>query len=689
MPLLGKPAQLHLELEILGASPEELNPYTLNIGDEVPVRALVVGASAGDTVRLEITVPRGLEPVAIGVPDSNVANELLEALITQLLGILNDLFPDFESLPDDIVEITGNDQQVTFIYEVDQSLIGEDDGYIFSLRVMGQVAGEFTIQGVASIVDPVGEESQALLPVPNVAEARHSLQGSASLLLQVNVPLPASGQCVSKSVSLNVRSAPAFDGGVTILLPQFDGYLYLDGVYELPVTSDNIEKWFHVAGYLDANGSVIPLTEGGWVYSSTNPAQGYQGQDPCNMGASNGTLDALAIMNNHGATLTPTPTVPPADTATPTISPTPTLTLTPTYTPTGPTPTPIPAPSNLCYDRAAEEQWLHALCFQGWMYLSQGQREELQQALNTNLVAADFISLDTWWLQNVGHGITDVPPDVWQADSLSQCGQNATCQGIVNNTVYLFQNLPRIGVDLNSGGGTGQTIDAQYETFQAGLLPTSSLPENAIWGHKVKSLACRDRRITFGAFSGLADVCWVCQDLATELYRATAPQLADFETVMRQHEEIKLYKNPVSRFVPAVYQYLRSQGQIKAGGETPYVIGDIAFLSDASRTDHFQYFHSGIVIRGYSGAFEDALDYVLIAQMSFSSQGYFTNDRSFARESAYSAKEHVGRFEIITLRTYLYKSLIGQGRPIPTTPADIQSEANKYMAHGRPSEIGY
>jgi hypothetical protein len=103
----------------------------------------------------------------------------------------------------------------------------------------------------------------------------------------------------------------------------------------------------------------------------------------------------------------------------------------------------------------------------------------------------------------------------------------------------------------------------------------------------------------------------------------------------------------------------------------------------------FQYFHSGIVVRGYTGTFEEALDYVLIAQMSFSSQGYFINDGNEADATLFSEEQYVGRFEVITLRSYLYKNLLAQGESVPPDPRQLQTLASRFLAHGRPSELGY
>ncbi|QPC82057.1 hypothetical protein G4Y79_20585 [Phototrophicus methaneseepsis] len=78
----------------------------------------------------------------------------------------------------------------------------------------------------------------------------------------------------------------------------------------------------------------------------------------------------------------------------------------------------------------------------------------------------------------------------------------------------------------------------------------------------------------------------------------------------------------------------------------------------------------------------DALDDVLIAQLSFSSQGFFETKDDQDNDSI------SGRFEVITLRTYLYKhaSSVGEDIPNPSDPDYTQvllDLANTYLRRAR------
>ncbi len=90
--------------------------------------------------------------------------------------------------------------------------------------------------------------------------------------------------------------------------------------------------------------------------------------------------------------------------------------------------------------------------------------------------------------------------------------------------------------------------------------------------------------------------------------------------------------------------------------------------------------HVGIVIRGGTN-----IDEILIAQISYSSEGFYTS----VDEDGNPIKQ--GRFEVITLRTYLYKHLTNlteSGRyanPIPTSEQDVLSALNTVMLVGQPN----
>lgn len=490
-----------------------------------------------------------------------------------------------------------------------------------------------------------------------------------------------SGECLALVTGNNIRLNPAVTAGtVNVPTSPYGGYLVLNGVYDRADTIDpTYSPWYLVSEYYAT--SISPGTLGSFVTPQPNSAwlAAYVLGDWCNLATLGGhAQDSLPDVNALGTpapSATPTPTITPTPTLDVTLTPSPTPTLYPTPT-LGPTPT--PPLFTMCSNR---DQWIQDLCLQGWNYLSDQQRDDLTTTVSNGLVSTDFIALDEWWLRNIGRGIADVPPQVWQTDSLNQCAGNANCESIVHNVSYLFGNMSRIGVDLLSTSATGQTTNGV--TFLPGLLPATPIAQGAIWGHEVDSLACRNGR--FAGFNLYADVCWVCQDLSTELYRANG---IDLEAEMRRALDYSGYQNPVSRLVPSVYNFIASQRMILRGDEGPYTIGEIAFLWRPEEG----YFHSGIVMRGavLGTPLEEMLDQVLIAQLSFSSQGYFTNNGEHADDTLFSEERYVGRFEIITLRTYLYKNLLGTNQVVPPPNAEtLEQNASQYMAHGRPSELGY
>jgi hypothetical protein len=151
--------------------------------------------------------------------------------------------------------------------------------------------------------------------------------------------------------------------------------------------------------------------------------------------------------------------------------------------------------------------------------------------------------------------------------------------------------------------------------------------------------------------------------------------------------------------VPAVVDFATKYepSLLRNGADPTYRIGEMVFTAIASiRPDQFSsYNHVAIVVRGANTGmpFEQALDYVLVAQISYSSQGYFTS--SFEPTSLnLSPSNSGGRYEIITLRTYLIKHLLGAIQYVP--PAlppnvmnidELRNGANQYLRHWAPSEI--
>jgi uncharacterized repeat protein (TIGR01451 family) len=645
-----------------------VNASSLRVGDTIPLKVTIRNtgnANINSPILLEMTVPKGLKPIEVSAENQtlNIANtvqDILNGLQTFFQWLLGS-----NNYPLQVSDAT-TQLGVTYEYQIGSLPANGAVTLTFDLKVLARQSGTFSVSATASAQSP----AQAMSMLAFSASANSSGNSySSSDVLMVQVQQEPPHVCISVNVgNTNLRSVPSTDNNTPILILGDGANLKFYIIGRL-----NSGEWFRVSGYI-LNEIITPYV--GWISNIQFPDNG---GEPCENGTPpKAQLPVFDSSGNPIATLTPTITL------IPTITPTATAFVTPTLYPTS-TPGSSVAPNNLCSDRS--EQWIKDLCLQAWNYLDDTQRSNLITAINNNL-STNFIPLDAWWLQNIQRGIMDVPPKIWQYDSLQQCNGNTNCNNIITNTSIIFDNMWRTGVDLNSSSGTGQTIDGI--NFKEGFLPTTDIIQNSIWGHNVPSLACNYNR--FGLikpqFDSIADICWVCQDLTTELYKYNGINL---ENNMRQIGEFSFsnYPNRVSRYVPTVYRYLQLQGRVYSGSVIPYVIGDIAFLSDGNSSNQFQYFHSGIVVKGYNGTFEEALDRVLIAQMSFSSQGYFTNDGSFVDNTNFSSEQFIGRFEVITLRTYLYKNLLAQQQLVPFGISELQTLADTYLAHGRPIELGY
>jgi hypothetical protein len=382
------------------------------------------------------------------------------------------------------------------------------------------------------------------------------------------------------------------------------------------------------------------------------------------------------------------PTVTPNVTATPYVTPTlyPTVTLGVSVSP----------PNGLCGDK---EDWIQTICRQSWIYLGSNEQGRLITAIST--IGTSFLALDTWWLQNIRRGIMDVPPQIWQTDSLRQCAGNTTCSGIVHDSNFLFENMWRIGVDwANLGYGQALNINGVPDLTQQQLwfLPPFDFSQQQLeqyWGWvQGTDYACETLRSPFAPLNGfdaLADVCWVCQDVPTVLYERQGFSL---KNIMPNY--ISGYNEAYYRNVPGVVDFASNYASsfMLSGGDPNYRIGEMVFTSISPiQYGYFaSYNHVAIVVRGAEPnmSFEQALDYVLVAQISYSSQGFFSS--SFQAGSlALSPQGSGGRYEVITLRTYLLKHLLGaMPQPVISNVMDINellNGASLYLRHWAPSEI--
>jgi hypothetical protein len=408
----------------------------------------------------------------------------------------------------------------------------------------------------------------------------------------------------------------------------------------------------------------------------------------------------------------------PPTTPTP-FTPSPTTAITPTiYPTTTPGVPPTPPPFALCTNKAV---WIQDLCLDWWNYLDNSERSNFLNAQASSLVnPSDFDSLDQWSLANLRppRGVIDVPSVVWAAQSQAQCNGNPTCLSIVQDSVYLFENMTRIGVDLPDTG------DGQVSILGT-PLPITFWPSTdtnvQFWGRQSSGAqgeyACGVNRFPSSVplgFDLLADVCWVCQDLPTVLYYRTGydlqGQMEIRYPVGSQFRTNYQVTNAWSRNVVSVGQFLIDEGSgIQDGNAMPYRIGEMIFLrTGRNAAQPGLLTHVGLIVKGYNGVvtgaedFEQVLDEVLVAQIAYSSTGFFESTYNPGITLPLTSAPFIGRFEVITLRTYLYKHLSNpnysfaindaSGTPVPVTvpitaSLSYMDAATYFLAKGVPNGV--
>jgi hypothetical protein len=418
-------------------------------------------------------------------------------------------------------------------------------------------------------------------------------------------------------------------------------------------------------------------------------------------------------------TLTPTPTSGP--TFTPTMTPTPTETPIATITPVLSEPADDTPPEGLCstIKGVSSPQWIQELCAQGWGYLDTTELSIVNTAIESNQLENinEFIDVDEWWLEHLWRGIGDVPPRVW--DWQSHCVdvngiEDEFCIAIAQTAQYYFNNMERIGADPTSAG-SGQ-LGFEYCQFlkdersdysyryqpltDSDIFPRSDQNGpicdagymNSAFDYR-QNFACGTNRFNTSrsGHDTQADVCWVCQDLPTQLYLSANGY--DFTQEMlnsgMQAANIGNVTNPelnLSRYVPDVQSFLEGHGIYRNGTQLPYSVGDLVFLYEPG----WDWTHVAVVIRtckpdesgNQCSSFTDILEQTFVAQMSFSSQGFFSSN---TEASDFANSGTIGRFEVITLETYLRKAAISQNYTnINLDGFDIGVFAAERISHGHP-----
>jgi hypothetical protein len=523
---------------------------------------------------------------------------------------------------------------------------------------------------------------------------------------------------VSEYGGIRVRSTPSQEG---VIVAENALYVEVLGRFHNPDGSNFV--------WNDAE-PTTPETFDAWVY--VNIQGGYQGGWVPSFQFWHGRLVFIEARRICSRIQDNARDVPPVDVTGNLIpeSPTPTPTATPVLTP-GPlfpttaqlTPFPGPAPGELCSTElsVANRAWLKTVCNQGWSYLSETERDVLTAAIAQNNTVVDtYIKADTWWLTNTTpkRGINDVPPAFWGIPCPT--GDTGICQHIVSGANYLFDNMTRIGVDTDNGAGAGQQTVYSNGTqgsgdYIEGFLPLPTDPIVESWGRResldqntIGLFACGRNRLT----SELASVCWVCQDLPTELYRYAGYDLLSDMTNYPKYQSTDWDEPYVEKTYPSVlnslsyisrnvvpvqdFVNLTAGGKIDPGGQLNYQVGDQVLLINPSLIR----FHTGIVVRGASSSdFNSVLDQVLIAQISFSSQGFFKSNSDLFYLSPSTGEtftndtpvNFAGRFEVITLRTYLYKAILGYQEfgfvGVIVQGSDDVNAANLYLEIVRPGGL--
>ncbi len=192
-----------------------------------------------------------------------------------------------------------------------------------------------------------------------------------------------------------------------------------------------------------------------------------------------------------------------------------------------------------------------------------------------------------------------------------------------------------------------------------------------------------------------ASVCWVCADVATQLllhsggYDLHALAISD-PNVGGQGQFLSDY---IARYTNSVAQFYRdhdrpvnsaSIGLLTGNASTFYNVGDSVILS-AIQPSLFiarpsnqssipgETYHMGIIIKG-----GNSLDDILIAQNSYSTEGFFQSDAGT-----------LGRFQVITLRSYISRDAVTRNEFIPLRSDPdynnkFQNLLNSAALHGVP-----
>ncbi len=212
----------------------------------------------------------------------------------------------------------------------------------------------------------------------------------------------------------------------------------------------------------------------------------------------------------------------------------------------------------------------------------------------------------------------------------------------------------------------------------------------------------------------VASVCWVCADVSTQLLSHSGYSLV---TYMLNDPNVARNGDPlnIGRQVGDVGQYYRDHGRTQNEGSValllgspithPYNNGDSVVISNdpslfaslplGDGSNFADQYHMGIIVRGGT-----SLDDILIAQLSYSAEGFFHSVDDMIINSTIpghpgSRAVGTGRFEVITLRTYLARDATTRNnpRPIPSRSdpnydQEFSQLADADALHGIPQQGG-
>lgn len=327
-----------------------------------------------------------------------------------------------------------------------------------------------------------------------------------------------------------------------------------------------------------------------------------------------------------------------------------------------------------------------------------------------------YAELDDWWLNNIGWGVADVPPYMWGTfNAATECSSTPPVSFVCSsnganfriNAQDLFYNMKAIGIDIHTSVGTGDTF---YSWIQPPGQGFSAPGGNSVDPNNIQFYACFNPTIA----GAQASVCWVCADVATQMllrsngYDLKALALAD--PYVGGNGQFK-YPQYIARYTDAVAQFYRDHDRDPNGpsaglvtGSFPfYNMGDSVILSNdpsifvarpigasspGTPDKKEDTYHMGIVIKGGM-----SLDDILIAQNSYSAEGFFDSDVHLLLNSTVGLPPKtvgIGRFQVISLRTYLSQdAALGRHETIPNTSdpnyiAIFQQFSNDAVLHGIP-----